>query len=224
MVVSKMVLGVVLSLLLAACGSGNEAADIGSAAATTSPEPSTTTLPATTTSAPSPSTTAARATGSTARVTTTRQPTTTRASAPTTTTTAATPGQPHCSDVHLAAAVTTTRATYRPGEPVQVQSTVRNRSSGPCFYATYKVFSRIEDASERETAPPTAALADTFADTPLAAGETLRDDPQPWNQQACVSVTPQCAQAQAGTYTVKVSWLFEGTPVEASTTFRLVPA
>jgi len=118
--------------------------------------------------------------------------------------------------------VTTGQATYRPGERVQAQAILRNRSGAPCLYTSYTGSQRFEGPTGQVVAPTVAFIADGFADTALPAGATLTQAPT-WDQRACTG-TESCAQALPGTYTVRVSWAFSGAPVEGAATFGLVGA
>ncbi len=215
------VLAVIVGLCLPACGGGSNDVDVGSSAATTTTE-SSTTVPATTTTAPSTSTTAGRSTTtvrrSTSTVATTRRPGTTTAAPPTTGARGTA-----CSAAQLSVEVKTDKATYRPGETVRAQATLRNRSAAPCFYASYTGAHRFEGPSGQLVRPSPVYIADAFRETELAPGATLTQNPT-WDQQSCAASGSPCSQAPPGTYTVKVSWGFSGPPVEGSTTFRLVPA
>jgi len=117
----------------------------------------------------------------------------------------------------------TDKATYRPGERVQVRATLHNGSAVPCLYNSYMGGSHVVNAGGLEVAPSPVFIADAFKDTPLAAGATLTQSPS-WDQRTCSADGVSCAQAPPGTYTFKVSWTFEGPPVEGATTFRLAGA
>ncbi|MGI8809039.1 MAG: hypothetical protein ACR2KK_14610 [Acidimicrobiales bacterium] len=215
---AKVAIAAVLSLGLSSCGAGDGGGEIGSSAATTTiTSPTTTTEPPATSSPTTTASTVRRSTASTAAVTTTRRPATTT---PAPTTTAG--GRVGCTGAQLVVEVSTDRATYRPGERVQATATLRNRSSAPCFYASYSVTHRIEDSSGQLMVPIPILVADNFTDTALVAGATMTQGPS-WDQRACPDGA-SCVQAPPGTYTVKVSWGFLGAPVEGSSTFRLVAA
>lgn len=215
----RVALAAVLGVMLAACGDGAQPADISSSAEVTSTQPSTTAGP-TTTEAPTTtgsSTTVRRSTASTVAVTTTRRPATTR---PPTTTTVTTGASVPCSAAQLAVEVTTDKPSYRPGETVRVQGTLRNQSGAACSYTSYTGSQEIAGPSGAPVRPSSIFIADAFRDTPLPAGATLTQSPT-WDQQACPTAGGTCAQAAPGTYTAKVGWGFGGAPVEGSATFQL---
>ena len=223
--ISKLVQATLLCVALAACGDDREHADISSVGVTTSSPPTTeatTTVPTTTVvTTTRPSTTVRRPTGSTAAVTTTTRG---AGAGPLPTSTTPSADRPPCSPSLLAVEVATDRATYRPGETVMVQATLRNRSGAPCYYTSYAGGHRIDGPGGQPVRPLAVFIADAFRDTPLAAGATLTQSPT-WDQQACpASPGAQCAQAAPGTYTVTVEWRFGGEPAAASASFRLAAA
>jgi len=136
-------------------------------------------------------------------------------------TTVAPPGEPRCSADQMEPTVTLSAPSYRPGESVVAHATLRNRSGAPCYYYSYSVSQGFRDASGGAVAPTSAMIADAFQATPLAPGQTLTSPPQ-WDQKICGS-DPACPQAPPGTYTVFVSWSFDGPPIEATANFQLVP-
>jgi hypothetical protein len=217
----RVLVGAVLGVTLAACGDGAEPADISSSAEVTTTQPSTTAGP-TSTEAPTttgPSTTVRRSTATTVAVTTTRRPSTT--TRPPTTTTVTTGASVSCSAAQLTVEVTTDKPSYRPGETVRVQGTLRNQSGAACSYTSYTGSQEIAGPSGAPVRPSSVFIADAFRDTPLPAGATLTQSPT-WDQQACPTSGAACAQAPPGTYTAKVGWGFGGAPVEGSATFQLV--
>ena len=167
----------------------------------------------TTTSVGLTTTTVAAGAGSTttsrpARATTTRPP------GPTTSTTRS---SPDCTAAQIEVTVRTDKASYRPDQQVMVESTLRNRSSTPCFYAghTFQVtifdpanrsiigFSMVTPGPERTRFQPTATLTASV----------------PWDQRSCT--TQPCPQPPPGTYAAAVRWTFAGGPYEARATFAL---
>jgi hypothetical protein len=219
----SLALAAVLALATAACGGGRSGADIGSSATSSSTEPVTAAPSPTepsTSAVPSTATSVAgtvRSTSSTVSVATTRRP----APSPLPVSSTAAPGAaPRCSAAQLTVEVATDKATYRPGERVQAQAILRNRSSEACLYSSYTGSQHFEGPTGQAVSPTAAYIADAFADTPLAAGAALTQSPT-WDQQVC-NAAGACAQAPPGTYTVKASWAFSGSPVEGSATFRLV--
>lgn len=221
--ISKLVPVTALYVMLAACGNGTQRADISSAGATTSTPPSTeatTTAPPTIVAATRPPTTVRRPTSATVAVTTTRR----TGAAPLPSSTTPPPDRPPCSPSLLAVEVSTDRATYRPGETVMVQATLRNRSGAPCYYNSFAGGHRIEGPNGQPVQPFAMFIADAFRDTPLAAGATLTQNPT-WDQQACsASPLSQCMQAAPGSYVVTVEWRFGGDPAAGSASIRLVAA
>ncbi|MDQ6724730.1 MAG: hypothetical protein M3066_00920 [Actinomycetota bacterium] len=218
----NMVLGAVLLLWAGACGSSGGNAEVGSSGATSSTEPTTTELPSTTAvaSTTTPPTaappTTARAVPVPGGVTTTLKP----VSSPFATSTTRAGGVVRCSPAVLAVEVSTDKAAYRPGERVQAQAVLRNRSGAPCLYNSYVGSQHFEGPGGQPVSLTATFVADAFADTPLAAGAAFTQSPT-WDQQACATAG-SCAAAPPGTYTVKVSWSFDGAPAEGSATFRLV--
>jgi hypothetical protein len=222
--ISRAVLGAVLCVAPVACGVDGETADISSVGVTTSstlPTETTTTAPTTTTTVVAvtrPSTTLRRPTSST--VTTTRG----AGGAPMPTSTTTPPDRPPCSPSLVAVEVTTDRATYRPGETVRVQATLRNQSGTACYYTSYVGGHRVTGPDGKPVLPFSMFVADAFRDTALASGATLTQSPT-WDQQTCPETPfPQCTQAAPGTYSVTVEWRFGGEPAQASASFRLVAA
>ena len=205
---SGAVLGAVLALFLTACGGGADEAFIGAAPSVPTSAASTT-VPGRTTGAPS--------TNSTAAVTTTRQPTTTR---PARTTTSTAPRIP-CSSVQLAVETTTSQATYRLGETVRIQATLRNRSDRPCYYTSYGISSRIDEvATGLPVQPAPVLIVDNPEELALEPGQTLGATPT-WDQQVCSGGASPCTQAPPGRYRARPSWVFAGAPVEGNAVFEL---
>lgn len=168
-------------------------------------------MPTTTSAATTPTVPAAPTTATT--------PTTTRGS---TTTPPSTIRGPRCRPDQLAVAASPSKPEYRPGEKVVVTSTVRNRSSTPCYHNSYSF--RFEF-----TAPDGRSLigGDNHADgfneqSTLAPGQWMTEIAD-WYQLDCADSAVRCVQAAPGTYTATVSWSLEAPPVEATTSFQLVP-
>jgi hypothetical protein len=100
---------------------------------------------------------------------------------------------------------------------VTVTSTVRNRSSTTCSYASYTFGSSFKDPAGR---PLTGSglVADAFADTPFVPGQTFHHSAT-WDQRSCPE--PTCGQAAPGTYSVVVTWGFPGGPYAVTLSFAL---
>jgi len=131
------------------------------------------------------------------------------------------PSQPRCGPAQMQATLTFAKATYRPGEQVSGQAVLRNTSGAPCSYYSYTQSQQFRNAAGSPVGPGSALIADNFADTPFAPGQTLTATAE-WDQQLCVT-DPSCPQAPPGSYSATVSWSFDGPPVEVTTTFQLVP-
>jgi hypothetical protein len=167
-------------------------------------EPATTTttgvVPAVTTTVPAARTTTS---ATTRRLTTT----TARGAVATTTTARPTPptsagASPACTPDHLAAAITTDRHSYTPAQPVKVTSTLRNRSSGTCFYNGY-AFGITFKNDAGAMFGGVNVVADSFADVPLRPGETLTNTGS-WDHRACPE--PGCAPLPPGPYYATATW------------------
>jgi len=158
----------------------------------------TTTIAVTTTTAPAPSTTVAGATTTTRRGATT---TTTRPGATTTTAPIAA-----CTTAQMEAAVTTDKASYAQGEPVRIQSTLRNRSAVTCTYPSF-VFS----AAILSPAGATVTAFERVGEAPGALGAGQQHEATvTWDRLGCA---PQpCTQTPPGEYTVTATWNFPGGP------------
>lgn len=165
-------------------------------------------------------TTVGGATSTTARpgtTTTARQATTTTTRSGTTTTTAA--GSPDCTASQIEVTATTDRTSYRAGQQVKVDSTLRNRSQATCFYAGHTFQVAIQDAVGRtiitfEIATPGGTRS------PFVPGATLTGS-VPWDQRSCQ--TQPCPQPPPGPYAAAVKWVFAGGPYEAKAAFSLTP-
>lgn len=204
----------VLTLMLTGCqGGGNEDAFVGSAS--TVP----TTAPPTTTGA-----TVAGSTNTTSAPTTTRPATTVPPPATTrppraTTTTAAAPVP--CSSLLLAVEAVSLQPTYRPGETVRIQATLRNKSDVPCRYSSYGISNRIDNAAGQPVRPAPVLVIDTPEENVLEPGQTLGSSPT-WDQQICSGSAAPCTQAPPGRYRARATWVFAGAPVEGVAAFELV--
>lgn len=179
-------------------------------------EPTTTT----TIAAPAVTTTAPTRPAST---TTTRRSTatTTRAPASTTTTrpmaTTSGPATPRCTPDHLVAAISVDRHSYTVAQPVQVTSTLRNRSSTPCFYNGWRAgLSFKNDAGTMYGG--VQVIADSFADVALRPGETLTHTGS-WDHRACPE--PGCGPLPAGPYYATVTWNIAGHTYDVLTSLIL---
>ena len=156
-----------------------------------------------TTAAPASTTTVAGATTTTRRGATT---TTTRAGATTTTTGPIAA----CAAGQMEAVVTTDKAGYGPGEPVRIQSTLRNRSAVTCTYPSF-VFS----AAILTPAGATVTAFERVGESPGALGAGQQNEATvTWDRLGCA---PQpCTQTAPGEYTVSATWNFPGGPYTAT--------
>ena len=198
------------ALILAGAGIAAAATyedDEDTPAALEQPEPTTTTLfvdttttiaVTTTTATPAPSTTAGGAT------TTTRRGSTTTTARPGATTTTAPIAA--CTTSQMEAAVTTDKASYGQGEPVRIQSTLRNRSAVTCTYPSF-VFS----AAILSPAGATVTAFERVGGAPGALGAGQQNEATvTWDRLGCA---PQpCTQTAPGDYTVTATWNFPGGP------------
>lgn len=188
---------------------GRTAAAIGQAPATTSTFPALTTstsaLPAetTTTAAPSPSTTTASRRTTTTTVRRTGGTTATTAPRITTPTTTA---RPLCaaSQIELTASTNNSRATS--GQPVTLTSTIRNKSTFPCFYTGYEFRTEFRDPLG---APLVGSVihADAVEPAPFNPGQSLSHSAT-WDPQACQQ--SPCSAPGAGIYSATATWSFSG--------------
>jgi hypothetical protein len=177
---------------------------------TTAPEPTTTTTepPTTTTSTTPASTTSTTRRGTT---TTTRRPATT-----TTPTTAARPVT-DCTAAQIEVTAATDKATFGQGEPVRVDSTLRNRSSTACTYSSYNFSATFYDPAGNMVTGYNQH-ADGFGPTPFGAGQAQAASVS-WDRLTCPE--PLCKATTPGDYRVIVTWTFPGGPYTTSRSFRL---
>lgn len=171
-------------------------------------EPTTTTSATTTTVAAT--TTTVRATTTTTRRTTTTRVTTTTAR-PTTTT-----ARPLCAadQIELTKAVAT---SYPATQPVTVSSTIRNRSSAPCYYRGFNFEASFRDPAGRVLVG-SVVHADDIEDRAFAPGQSLTQNAM-WDPRVCSS--PPCAQPSLEPYTVVLTWSFSGGRYEITQQFLL---
>lgn len=162
---------------------------------------STTALPETTTSSP-PTTTG--------QTTTTRRTATTARPAATTTSrpgTIAPPGdRPPCLAEQIELSGAPERLSYQAGRPVTLRTTIRNRSSSPCFYRGYTVTMTFL-APGGATIIGSSVVADDLEDRQFAPGEILAHSAT-WDPQKCP--TPPCATPAPGIYSTQADWSFSG--------------
>jgi hypothetical protein len=171
---------------------------------TSTPERETTT---TATAAP-PGTTTTSPPTTVARTTTTRRTTTTTAR-PATTTTAAAPGPTGtttppsaavlCAPNQIDIGVVPNSTAIPAGQPVTLHTTIRNRSSDPCFYRGYTVTMTFLDPAGNVIISQ-AAHADDAQFRPFAPGQALSQS-STW--------TPSSPPAP-GIYSVAADWSFSG--------------
>lgn len=155
-----------------------------------------TTIAATTTTGRTGRTTTTRGTSTTVRPTTTTRPT-----APTNTTA---PGRPLCAAEQMEI-ILDIGTSYPPGQPVRMATTLRNRSSTPCFYRGYTVMMTFLDPGGR-TLIGSAVHADDIEDRAFAPGQRITHDVT-WDPRVCP--TPPCSQPP-GIYEVTADWSFSG--------------
>jgi hypothetical protein len=136
-------------------------------------------------------------------------------------TTVAGPAQPRCSPAEMEATLTFPQPTYRAGQQAVGQGVLRNRSGAPCYYYSYTQSQEFKNEAGVPVAPGSALIADAFADTAFAPGQTLSAAPT-WDLTLCAT-NPACPPAPPGTYIVTVSWSFDGPPITASASFQIVP-
>ena len=217
--ISRQVAAIALAALLLG-GAGvaavitHDDGDTGEAAApTTSTVPPTDT---TETSTPSPpaSTAGVTSTVAGASTTTAARPTTTVRPATTTSTTIG-----ECTAAQIEVTATTDQRSYRGGQQVKVDSTLRNRSQTTCFYTGHTFQVAIQDAVARPimtfeivTPGPTRSS--------FVPGATLTGS-VPWDQRSCQN--QPCTQPPPGPYVAAVKWTFAGGPYEARAPFSLTP-
>ena len=206
-----------LALVLAGVGVGAVIAhdeDDGEQAAPEVTTTTTTLVLDTTTStstAPTVDTTVAppTTTGRTGRTTTTRRPSTTvRQTTTTTRPTAATnttaPGRPLCAAEQMEITLDI-GTSYAPGQPVRMATTLRNKSSTPCFYRGYTLTMTFLDPGGR-TLIGSGVHADDIEDRAFAPGQRITHDAT-WDPRVCE--TPPCTQPP-GIYEVTADWSFSG--------------
>jgi hypothetical protein len=170
-----------------------------------------TTAAAAATTTSSPTTTAGATSTTTPRATTTVRTNTTR---PQTTTTAP---LELCVAEQIDISAAPESLSYPAGQPVTMRTTLRNRSSTPCFYRGYDVTMRFFDPARRLLTNATAGVPPDV-DRTFAPGQTLTHTAT-WNPANCPA--PPCATPPAGIYSVVVSWSFSGGAYGATQDFVL---
>lgn len=196
---------------------GRTAATIGQIPATTStlePLPTSTAPPAETTTTAAP---AASSTVGPRRTTTTRAPRT-GANPGTTaprTTTPTTTARPLCaaSQIELTASTDNSRATS--GQPVTLTSTIRNRSTFPCYYTGYEFRTTFRNPLG---APLVGSVIHADAVQPAAfnPGQSLSHSAT-WDPMACQQ--SPCPTPGPGIYSATATWSFSGGTYEAMQQF-----
>ena len=161
---------------------------------------STTEVPVSTTTSPPTTTRTGRTTTTRATSPTTARPTTT--TRPGSVTTVA--GRPLCAaeqiDISLSLAT-----SYPPGQPVRMETTLRNKSSTPCFYRGYSVTMTFLDMGGA-TLVGSGVVADDIEDRAFSPGQRITHDAT-WDPKVCQ--TPPCTQPP-GVYAVTADWSFSG--------------
>lgn len=164
---------------------------------TTTSTTSTTLVPVPATTAPPTTavarTTTTRVTSTTVRPTTTARPTTTTA-----------PVRPLCAAEQMEIRIAL-GTSYPAGQPVRMSTTLRNRSSTPCYYRGYTVTMTFLDPGGR-TLVGQAVHADDIEDRAFAPGQQITHDAT-WDPRICD--TPPCSQPP-GIYSVSADWSFSG--------------
>jgi hypothetical protein len=188
---------------------------------TTAPEPATTTT--STTAAPDAATTTAPAT-TVGRTTTTRRTTTTTIRPPTPTTAPAPTGTTNppatavlCTPDQIDINVVPTSKRVTAGQPVALQTTIRNRSSEPCFYRGYTVTMTFLDPKGSVIIAP-AEHADDVQFRQFSPGQALSTSAT-WDPSRCAS--PPCAPPAPGIYSVSAEWSFSGGRYGATQQFEV---
>lgn len=184
-------------------------------AGTAAVEATTTTLGVTTTSAttttstsPSTTTTVGPTTSTTSRrTTTTVRRTTTTSRATTTTTGPVAAGS--CTPAQVVVTIATDRLSYTAAQPVEVTTTLHNRSTASCTYNGYTAGIVFADASGRQFGGANV-IADSFRDVPFEPDAMLIHK-GPWDHMGAVP----------GTYTATATWRFAGGTYTATASFTL---
>ena len=162
----------------------------------------------------SPPTTAGRSARTAAPPTTARPPTNTTARPQTTTTS---PDLLLCAAEQIDISAGTDSLSYPAGRPVTMTTTIRNRSSAPCFYRGYSVTLSFLDPVGRPLAS-TEVNGDSSSDRRFAPGARLSHT-LTWDPAACP--TAPCATPAPGFYSVAASWSFSGGTYAATMQFVL---
>lgn len=212
----------VLTLVLTGCSGGSEDAFVGTASTATTATTVAATAPPTTTGAtvPGPTNTTAAPTTTQPRSPTVPLPTATTRPPRATTSTA--PAPVACSSLLLAVEAASLQPTYRAGETVRIQATLRNKSNVPCRYTSYGISNRIDNAAGQPVRPAPVLVIDAPEESVLEPGQTLGAAPT-WDQQICSGTAAPCTQAPPGRYRARATWVFAGAPVEGVANFELVP-
>ncbi len=186
-----------------------EAVQGGASSTTTTEPPVTTSTTALVVPAPADTTTIAPA-PTTARATTTTRPprtTTTRATTPTTAGgTPPTSSPPVCAVGQIDVSVRPESDRYLAGQPVTAVSTIRNRSSSPCFYRGYNVTFTFRDPS-LDVLVGSTVQADDIDFRQFAPGQSITHTAT-WDPSKCT--TAPCPDPAPGIYSVAASWSFSG--------------
>lgn len=150
----------------------------------------------------SPPTTASRPTTTRAgRTATTRRTTTTRAPATPTTST-----PPLCSADQIDISGRPDRLSYPAGQPVSMSTTIRNRSSAPCYYRGYNVEMRFLDPGGQVIIAQVVHADDIEFQT-FAPGQSITHTAR-WDPRNCGA--PQCPPPAPDIYAVEAIWTFSG--------------
>ena len=175
---------------------------------------STTEVAASTTT--SPPTTAGRTTTTRTGVTTTpttRRTTTTRAPATSTTST-----PPLCAADQIDISGRPDRLSYPAGQPVSMSTTIRNRSSAPCYYRGYNVEMRFLDPDGRTIVAQVVHADDRDFQT-FAPGQSITHTATWDPARQCVAAP--CPPPRPDIYSTQAIWSFSGGRYTASQQYVL---
>lgn len=195
-----------LAIVLAGVGVGAVVVHDDGGGGRAAPEVTTTTAPVdTTTSTSVAATTTSPPTTATGRTTTTRRTTTTLARPTTTGPTATTvAGHPLCAAEQMAIRITIA-TSFGPGEPVGMSTTLRNKSSAPCYYQGFTVTMTFLDPGGRALVSQ-AVHADDVAERAFVPGQEITQEAT-WDPKVCQ--TPPCTEPP-GIYEATADWSFSG--------------
>ena len=108
---------------------------------------------------------------------------------------------PQCAAAQIDVNTNTASLSYPAGQPVTLTTTIRNRSSAPCFYRGYDVAMSILDPNLQQLFGTTAHADDVGPQT-FAPGQVL-------TQSATWAPAPTAAPPP-GFYSAQATWSFSG--------------